>query len=166
MMITDRSKSVIPFRPGDAKRVGEGCFYLDLIVWLNGDRIEMGDRVAFNYGCYVNGFGGLTVGDRTFFGPYTMIHTANHEMDYTMIHTANHEMDLGTPIPDQGWTTKPVTVGADCWIGMGSIILPGVTIGEGCVIGAGSVVAKDLPDYSIAVGNPAKPLRDRRAKRP
>ena len=50
MMITERSKSVIPFRPGDAKRVGEGCFYLDLIVWLNADRIEMGDRVAFNHG--------------------------------------------------------------------------------------------------------------------
>jgi hypothetical protein len=40
MMITERSKRVIPFRPHDAKRVGEGCFYLDLIVWLNGDRIE------------------------------------------------------------------------------------------------------------------------------
>lgn len=51
MMITERSKSVIPFRPGDARRVGEGCFYLDLIVWLNGDRVEMGDRVGFNYGC-------------------------------------------------------------------------------------------------------------------
>ena len=55
MMITERSKSVIPFRPPDAKRVGEGCFYLDLIVWLNGDRIELGDSVGFNYGCYVNG---------------------------------------------------------------------------------------------------------------
>jgi hypothetical protein len=54
MMITERSKRVIPFRPHDAKRVGEGCFYLDLIVWLNGDRIELGERIGFNYGCYVN----------------------------------------------------------------------------------------------------------------
>lgn len=154
MMITERSKSVIPFRPADAARVGEGCFYLDMIVWLNGDRIEMGDRVGFNYGCYVNGFGGLTVGDRSIFGPYTMIHTANHEMD------------LGAPIPDQGWTLGHVRVGSDCWIGMGVCILPGVTIGDGCVIGAGAVVAKDLPDYSIAVGNPAKALRDRREARP
>ena len=45
---------------------------------------------------------------------------------------------------------------------MGSIVLPGVTIGEGCVVGAGSVVAKDLPDFAIAVGNPAKVIRDRR----
>jgi acetyltransferase-like isoleucine patch superfamily enzyme len=57
MMITERSKRVIPFRPHDAKRVGEGCFYLDQIVWLNGDAIELGDRVGFNYGCYVNGYG-------------------------------------------------------------------------------------------------------------
>lgn len=150
MMITERSKSVIPFRPGDAKRVGEGCFYLDLIVWLNGDRVEMGDRVGFNYGCYVNGFGGLVVGDRTIFGPYTMIHTANHETD------------LDSPIQDQGWTTREVRIGPDCWIGMGVSILPGVTIGEGAIIGAGSVVAKDIPDFAIAVGNPAKPIRDRR----
>ena len=64
MMITERSKSVIPFRAADAARVGEGCFYLDTIVWLNRDAIEMGDRVGFNYGCYVNGFGGLVIGDR------------------------------------------------------------------------------------------------------
>ena len=151
MMITERSKSVIPFRPGDARRVGEGCFYLDLIVWLNADRVEMGERVGFNYGCYVNGFGGLIIGDRTIFGPYTMIHTANHEMD------------TGAPIPDQGWEARPVTIGADVWVGMGVCILPGATIGEGAVVGAASVVAKDVEAYGIAVGNPAKVIRSRRA---
>ena len=69
MMITESSKQVIPFGPQDAKRVGEGCFYLDLIVWLNGDRIELGERVGFNYGCYVNGYGGLRIGHRTIVGP-------------------------------------------------------------------------------------------------
>ena len=151
MMITERSKSVIPFRSHDASRVGEGCFYLDLIVWLNADRVELGDKVGFNYGCYVNGYCGLTIGDRTIIGPYVMIHTANHEMD------------LDSPIPEQGWTSGAVEIGRDCWIGMGVSILPGVTIGEGCVIGAGSVVAKSLEPWSIAVGNPAKPIRNRRA---
>ena len=46
MMITESSKKVIPFGPHDARLVGEGCFYLDLIVWLNGDRIELGERVG------------------------------------------------------------------------------------------------------------------------
>src|SRR5215211_5389281 len=81
MMITERSKLVIPFLPRDAKRVGEGCFYLDQIVWLNGDQIELGERVGFNFGCYVNGYGGLKIGDRSIIGPYSMIHTANHVMD-------------------------------------------------------------------------------------
>ena len=80
MMITESSKQVIPFGPQDAKRVGEGCFYVDLIVWLNGNQIELGERVGFNYGCYVNGYGGLRIGHRTIVGPYTMIHTANHQM--------------------------------------------------------------------------------------
>ncbi|MDH3227707.1 MAG: acyltransferase [Thermoleophilia bacterium] len=151
MIITAQSKSVIPFRPGDAKRVGSGCFYLDLIVWLNGESIELGDEVGFNYGCYVNGFGGLSIGDRSIFGPYTMIHTANHGMD-----------DPDAPIQAQGWITSPVTVGDECWIGMGTAILPGVTIGDGVVIGAGSVVVKDLPSHSVAVGNPCKVIKSRK----
>ena len=63
-MITEPSKSVISLRPHDAKAVGDGCFYLDLIFWLNGDRIELGERVGFNYGCYVTataGCGSATV---------------------------------------------------------------------------------------------------------
>lgn len=152
MMITEQSKRVVPFRPGDAKKVGEGCFFLDLIIWLNGDRIELGDDVGFNYGCYVNGYNGLKIGDRTIFGPYSMIHTANHNTD-----------DPSRPISEQGWEAEdPVEIGADCWIGMGVLILPGVQIGDGCVVGAGSVVNRDLEDYAVAVGNPARPVKKRR----
>lgn len=152
MIITEQTKRTIRFEAHDAKRVGEGCSYLDQIVWLNGDRVELGDGVAFNYGCYVNGFGGLVIGDGTIFGPYTMIHTANHRSD-----------DVTVPIPDQGWEdTPPVQIGAQCWIGMGVCILPGVRIGEGCVIGAGSVVTTDLDAYTVAAGNPAKPVKSRR----
>lgn len=151
-MINERSKRVIPFRPHDAARVGEACFYLDLIVWLNGDRIELGDHVAFNYGCYVNGYGGLLIGDGSEFGPYTMIHTANHRSD-----------DLERPVTQQGWhVERPVAIGRNCWIGMGVSILPEVTIGDSCIVGAGSVVVKDLEPYSIAVGNPARAIRSRR----
>jgi maltose O-acetyltransferase len=151
MMINERSKRVIPFRPHDAKRVGEGCFYLDLIVWLNGDRIELGDNVAFNYGCYVNGFGGLTIGDAAEFGPYVMIHTANHETG-----------DAHRPATAQGWRDDgPMVIGRNCWIGMGACILPGVAIGEGCVVGAASVVTGDLPPFTVSVGNPARVVRER-----
>jgi len=56
MMITGQSKRVIPFRPADAKRIGKGCYYLDFIIWLNGEFAEFGDYVGFNYGVYVNAF--------------------------------------------------------------------------------------------------------------
>jgi maltose O-acetyltransferase len=150
MMITGQSKSVIPFRPGDAKRVGKRCFYLDMIVWLNGEFIELDDDVGFNFGCYVNGFGGLKIGDRTLIGPYAMIHTANHEMD------------PNKSLQEQGWVKETITIGKECWIGMGTSILPGVTIGDGVIIGAGSVVPKDLPPYTVAVGNPCKVIKQRK----
>jgi acetyltransferase-like isoleucine patch superfamily enzyme len=150
MMITGATKVAVPFRPGDARKLGEGCYYLDLIIWLNGDRVELGDRVGFNYGCYVNGFGGLAIGSDTIIGPYTMIHTANHRME-----------DPGRPIHEQGWEAEPVEIGDGCWIGMGVCILPGVRIGDGCVIGAGSVVTRDIDPHSVAAGNPARVIRSR-----
>lgn len=150
MLINETSKRTIYFAPRDAGVVGDGCYYMDQIVWLNGDRIELGRNVGFNFGCYVNGFGGLRIGDRARFGPHCMIHTANHAMD-----------DLNRPIWEQGWVPEPVDIGADCWIGMGACILPGVTVGDGAVIGAGSVVTRDVPAKTIAAGNPCKPMRAR-----
>jgi maltose O-acetyltransferase len=152
MMITDSSKRVIPFRERDAKRIGHGCFYLDSIVWLNGDRIELGDNVGFNVGCFVNGFSGLVVGDGTNFGPYSMVHTANHNME-----------DTERPVTEQGWRDEPpVRIGRNCWIGMGAMILPGVQVGDGVVIGAGAVVVRDVEDYAVVVGNPAKTIKSRK----
>jgi acetyltransferase-like isoleucine patch superfamily enzyme len=129
MKITDFNKSIIPFRPSDAKKVGENCYYVDLIVWLNGDQIELGNNIGFNYGCYVNGFGGLIIEDGSRIGPLTMIHTANHIID---------NVDAG--IDGQGWIKKPVHIEKEVGVTMGVIILPGVRIGEGSLIGAGSVV--------------------------
>ena len=144
MMITAHGKSVIPFRSGDARRVGKECYYLDLIVWLNGEFIELGDGVGFNYACYVNGFGGLTIGDNTMFGPSAMVHTANHETD------------PDKPLKEQGHIKQPISIGKETWIGMGAIILPGVTIGDGVIVGAGSVVTENIPPHALVYGNPAK----------
>lgn len=55
--------------------------------------------------------------------------------------------------------SKPVTIGNDCWIGGGTIIMPGVRIGDGCTIGAGSVVTKDIPSFCVAIGSPAKVIK-------
>jgi acetyltransferase-like isoleucine patch superfamily enzyme len=79
-----------------------------------------------------------------------------------MVHTANHETDPSKPLQEQGHIKQPVSIGNDVWIAMGVMILPGVTIGDGVIVGAGSVVTKDLPPYTLAVGNPCKVIRQRK----
>ncbi|WP_346780779.1 DapH/DapD/GlmU-related protein [Paenibacillus sp. PastF-2] len=54
----------------------------------------------------------------------------------------------------------PVTIGKNCWIGAGAVILPGISIGDNTVIGAGSIVTKDIPANVVAIGNPCKVLRE------
>lgn len=58
-------------------------------------------------------------------------------------------------------TRGPIRIGSDVWLGQAAIVLSGVTIGDGCVVGAGSVVSRDLPPYSVAVGNPCRVVRTR-----
>lgn len=67
--------------------------------------------------------------------------------------------DLDQPIQQQGGTFERITIGEDSWVGNGSLVM--ANIGKKCIIGAGSVITKDIPDYSIAVGNPAKVIKNR-----
>lgn len=81
----------------------------------------------------------------------------------------DHDMsEVGIPITQADWVgrfpeklSRATTIGSDVWIGFGAIILSGVTIGDGAVIGAGSVVTRDIPENSIAVGNPARVIGSR-----
>ncbi|NEQ84957.1 MAG: maltose O-acetyltransferase [Moorea sp. SIO2I5] len=69
---------------------------------------------------------------------------------------------LDIPMMEQGVYSKgPVVIGDDVWLGAGAIVLDGVRIGKGCIIGAGAVVTKDLPDYAVAIGVPARVIRMR-----
>ena len=75
-----------------------------------------------------------------------------------------HQRDLqayevGKPVMDSPLVYKPVVINDGAHIGIGAIIMPGVSIGKGAVIGAGSVVTRDIPDYSVAVGSPAKVIK-------
>ena len=93
----------------------------------------------------------VVIGDHVMMGPQVMMFTANHRTDR-----------LDIPMGHQGWTaTEKIIIGNDVWIGARVILLPGVHIGNGCVIGAGSVVTKDVPDYEIWAGNPARKIRSR-----
>lgn len=89
----------------------------------------------------------IDIGDDVLFGPGVHLYTAGHPLDSG----DRHDRDLEF--------AHPVRIGSRVWVGGGAIILPKVTIGDGCVIGAGSVVTKDVPAYSLAVGNPARVIR-------
>jgi maltose O-acetyltransferase len=110
-----------------------------------GYNIECGENVYFNVNCVVLDTMKITIGSNVMFGPGVHLYTASHPLDIE----TRRILEI----------SKPVTIGDDCWIGGNAVICPGVTIGKGCVIGAGSVVTKDIPDHSLAVGNPAKVIR-------
>ncbi|AMJ64950.1 sugar O-acetyltransferase [Hymenobacter sp. PAMC 26628] len=118
----------------------EPPFYCDY-----GRNIYCGSNVYFNVNCVVLDVAKVTIGSNVMFGPGVQLYAATHPLDAVVRRT----LELG----------RPVTIGDDCWIGGGAIICPGVSIGAGCVIGAGSVVTKDVPAYSLAVGNPARVIK-------
>jgi carbonic anhydrase/acetyltransferase-like protein (isoleucine patch superfamily) len=81
---------------------------------------------------------------------------------HTSILGFNHAMSVDSPIYQQPLTSKGIVIGDDVWVGSHVVVVDGVSIGAHSIIGAGSVVTKDVPEWSIMAGNPAKRLRDRR----
>ena len=123
-------------------------------VWIEppfhcdyGWNIEVGENFFANYGFTVLDVGKVTIGDNAQIAPNVAIYTAGHP-----IHPESRNSGYEYGIP--------VTIGNNVWIGGNVVILPGVVIGDNVVIGAGSVVTKDIPDNMIAVGNPARTVRE------
>ncbi len=115
-----------------------------------GEFIEIGDHVGIGAFANIGGSGGVSIGNNTIIGPYFSAHPENH--NYT---------NFSKYIRLQGTTRKPIVVKDNCWIGAKVTILAGVTIGKGSIIGAGAVVTHSIPEYSIALGNPAKVIKRR-----
>ena len=111
-------------------------------------------KIRIGAGCYLNRQTMLDVSERLEIGARTMIGPFCYLTDH------DHQMS-GEAAPGDGpLISKPTLIGARCWLGAHVTVLKGVTIGEGTVVGAGSVVTKSLPAGVIAVGNPARVLRE------
>lgn len=112
-----------------------------------GTQIRVGKRFFANFNFTVLDEAPVVIGDDCFIGPNVSIYTACHSTNPEERNTR------------QEWA-EPVTIGNNVWIGGSVTILPGVTIGDNCTIGAGAVVTRNIPANSIAVGNPAKVIRE------
>lgn len=116
-----------------------------------GSQTRIGARTYINFGAVLLDVAAITIGDDVQIGPYVQLLTASHPL---------------TPrFRSEKWEyAKPITIGANVWLGGGVIVGPGVTIGGNTVVGAGAVVTADLPADVLAVGAPARvvrPLDDR-----
>jgi len=116
---------------------------------VDAGRIQIGEDTRLNRGCTLTSYAQIRIDDFTIIG------------EFVSIRDANHGLKRGEPMRYQPHTCEPILIGRDVWVGRGSCILPGVTIGEGAVIGANSVVTRDVPDFAIAAGVPAKVIKMR-----
>lgn len=128
---------------GKNVNIEHGAFF------ASGKDIEIGDNSGLGIGCRVSG--PLTIGNDVMMAPNVTIVTQNHETS-----------DLSIPMRLQTAPKLKVTIGSDVWIGTNVIILPGITIGNGCIIAGGAVVTKDVPDYAVVGGNPARIIKSRK----
>lgn len=129
-------------------QIGEAC-YIEPPLHANfgGKHVHFGHHVYANFNLTLVDDTHIYVGDYTMIGPNVTIATAAHP--------------LLPELRERGLQyNMPVHIGRCCWIGAGSIILPGVRIGDGTVIGAGSIVTRDIPSGVVAVGNPCRVMRE------
>ena len=107
------------------------------------NRVFLGKNVYINHDLNMMSVGTVTIEDGVMIGPETGFFTVNHE-----------------PKNIRTIMTKEIRIKKNAWIGARVSILPGVTIGENAIVGTGSVVTKDIPDNCVAVGNPARIVKE------
>jgi maltose O-acetyltransferase len=112
-----------------------------------GSQIHIGARTFANFGLVALDVVPITIGDDVQIGPNVQLLTATHPLDAGLRR-------------DKWESGAPIAIGSNVWLGGGVLVLPGVTIGPGSVVGAGAVVTKDLPGGVLAVGNPARVVRE------
>ena len=127
--------------------LGEGAFVKPPLYVDYGENIHLGARSFVNYNLVALDVVAITIGEDCQIGPNVQLLTPTHPIDSGQRR-------------DKLEAAEPITIGDNVWLGGGVIVCPGVTIGDNSVIGAGSVVTRDIPPNVVAVGNPARVIRE------
>jgi acetyltransferase-like isoleucine patch superfamily enzyme len=123
-----------------------GCW----LTLAEGARLEIGSGSFLNLGCMLAVQHRVTIGDHTMLANHCFVSDADHRFD-----------DPEMPVPWQGFSSKgPTSIGSNCWVGANCVVTSGVTVGDRCVVGANSVVTRDLPSGVVAVGAPARVVKE------
>ena len=123
-------------------RLGDGSMVSAPLQMVCADRVSVGKNVFINTNFLAMARGGITIEDDVLIAANVSLISNNHD-----------------PYERQVLTCKPVVIKKGAWIGAGATVLPGVTVGAHAIVGAASVVTHDVPDYAVAVGNPARVVK-------
>ena len=136
---------------------------------LPGGRLEIGENVKISKGVIIDCYGGkVTIGDNVFIGPYAILYGHGNisigndcliAMGCRIIATNHKIAPQHALIRLQSDDIQPILIGNDVWLGADAKILAGVTVGNGCIVGAACLVTKDLTDYSVSIGSPARVIK-------
>lgn len=136
-----------------AKSCGDKVIIFPDVFIKRPEYIEIGTNVSIHEFCYIDAYGGLKIDDHVAIAHGCSILCLQHRHDKP-----------GELIKTSGHTCAKVTIGRDVWLGADVKIMPGLTIGQSSVIGAGTVVTKDIPEYAVAAGVPARVIKSRKTQ--
>lgn len=137
---------------------------MDIVPW---NRFELGTNSTIeDFSAINNGVGSVIIGDRTkiglsntIIGPVTIGNDIRLAQNITLSGLNHNYEDINIPIHEQGVSTAQINIEDNTWIGANVVVVAGVTIGKHSIVAAGSIVTKDIPPYSVAVGNPARIIK-------
>ena len=129
------------------ERIGHSCYMKGGVIVSFPEKIKIGDRVSINQNCFINGYGGISIGNDVSIG------------NDTKILSSEHPYRVGACFRTLPLVAKPVEIGNNVIIGTTVVILAGVKIGSNVMIGVGAIVTKDVPDNCVYAGNPARFIR-------
>ncbi|OGS22594.1 MAG: hypothetical protein A2252_03175 [Elusimicrobia bacterium RIFOXYA2_FULL_39_19] len=154
-IVIEKNVSFESGKKGKGIKIGNNTWIRQGCIFFTGDfetsKIFIGNDVYINNHCCFYGCGEITIGNNVLIAPGVIVTSYQH----------NYE-NKNKLIIEQNAKMEKVIIEDDVWIGSNAVVCPGVTIGKGSVIGAGAVIVKSIPPYSIAVGVPAKVIKERK----